>query len=582
MRSKAILKTISPYLIAIALMLLPRIFGLDSFVATDEGAWFIRSANFYYALGQREFAETYQNISIAAFTMWINALAFLIKFPQYRGLGQGYLDLYDPAWDQIFLDNQIRELSVLTTGRILMVVAMTIVGLFIFWYLKRTLGTITALFSFAVLSLDPFYLALSRTSHLDAPQAAFMILSILAYHSYLSAGKKWFDLIISGSAGGLSLLSKLTGAMVIPAILGVGAIQMISRLRMATARIGKRFRLEAHFQLKTFVIWLLIFVLVFIIGWPAMWSHPLGTVDKMVFKTAEFVEEDQPINLDAGKVEGDGSGVPFLVGMARKIWDNLVDYLESYLWRTTPVVLLGLLLAFFGFWRKWDLFESRAVRSLVTVLVFTGLYVLIVMSIPDKRSEKYIIPMHMVLDILAGIGWVAGFSFFVEQTLTRNRKRVFYAALMMILFSQAMLALGHFPYYFSYYNPILGGSKRASEERFVGVGEGLDQAAKYLNQLPGAKNLQVLSWYGKGPFSFFFEGQTATIFTGAQWNERFIEKLRSTDYLVVYTNQWYRRIPPELFDKLNGVEPIQRVWIDGIEYARIYDPDDIPLEKEPD
>ena len=125
---------------------------------------------------------------------------------------------------------------------------------------------------------------------------------------------------------------------------------------------------------------------------------------------------------------------------------------------------------------------------------------------------------------------------------------------------------------------MLGGSKRAGEIRFVGVGEGLDQAARFLNQMPDAENLRVYSWYGKGPFSYFFKGETATIPTGITWSEGFIHKLLSSDYLVVYTNQWYRQIPPELFDILEGVEPFHRVWIEEIEYTRIYKVEDIPLE----
>jgi len=57
-----------------------------------------------------------------------------------------------------------------------------------------------------------------------------------------------------------------------------------------------------------------------------------------------------------------------------------------------------------------------------------------------------------------------------------------------ILFIQALSALQTFPYFFSYYNPLAGGSSRAPQVMMIGWGEGMDQAARYLNQKPDAEN----------------------------------------------------------------------------------------------
>jgi hypothetical protein len=42
-------------------MILPRTLDLTRYTTIDEGLWLYRSANFYYALGQREFEYTYQS-----------------------------------------------------------------------------------------------------------------------------------------------------------------------------------------------------------------------------------------------------------------------------------------------------------------------------------------------------------------------------------------------------------------------------------------------------------------------------------------------------------------------------------------
>jgi hypothetical protein len=45
-------------------------------------------------------------------------------------------------------------------------------------------------------------------------------------------------------------------------------------------------------------------------------------------------------------------------------------------------------------------------------------------------------------------------------------------------------ALWTFPYYLSYYNPLMGGPRKAPQVMQIGWGEGLDQAGRYLDRNP--------------------------------------------------------------------------------------------------
>jgi hypothetical protein len=104
----------------------------------------------------------------------------------------------------------------------------------------------------------------------------------------------------------------------------------------------------------------------------------------------------------------------------------------------------------------------------------------------------------------------------------------------------------------------------------VGWGEGLDQAAQYLNEKPDAKRLHVMSWYPIGSFSYYFKGHTEYmtspyVVTDSMWNE-----FLSSDYAVIYVNQWQRNLHNKILDYLSQQEPEKRIWIDGIEYVRIY------------
>jgi len=123
-----------------------------------------------------------------------------------------------------------------------------------------------------------------------------------------------------------------------------------------------------------------------------------------------------------------------------------------------------------------------------------------------------------------------------------------------------------FPYYFNYYNPLVGGASRAPQVMMIGWGEGLDQAARYLNTQPNAAKLKVASWYPDGPFSYLFVGETSLkdLPTSAK-------DLPKVDYLVLYTHQWQRQLPSQEFlADFENITPEKVVTIGNLEYARIY------------
>ena len=138
-----------------------------------------------------------------------------------------------------------------------------------------------------------------------------------------------------------------------------------------------------------------------------------------------------------------------------------------------------------------------------------------------------------------------------------------------IFILQAANSLRIFPNMLAYYNPLMGGSRKAADVMQIGWGEGLDLAALYLNQKTNAENLIVTSWYGNGPFSFFFKGElfdiTDNTLTKNNW-----ENINSSDYIVTYIHQWQRNMPEDLLSELANQEPEHTIWINGIEYARIY------------
>jgi hypothetical protein len=122
-------------------------------------------------------------------------------------------------------------------------------------------------------------------------------------------------------------------------------------------------------------------------------------------------------------------------------------------------------------------------------------------------------------------------------------------------------SLPYAPYYFSYYDPLLLGWRWAPQAMLVGWGEGLGDAARYLNRQPGAAQATVAAWYD-WTFAPFFVGQTLPLSS---------ENAMRADYTVFYINQVQRNIPdPNLITYFQRRKPDHVVQLNGVDYAWIY------------
>src|SRR5574338_1086171 len=107
------------------LILVPRLPGLGSFATLDEPAWLTMGANFYYALGQREFEKTVYEYQPAVTTMWVVTAGMLLYYPEYRGQGQGYLDYEKETLDAFMAAQGKESLELLRISRLIQVLIIT-------------------------------------------------------------------------------------------------------------------------------------------------------------------------------------------------------------------------------------------------------------------------------------------------------------------------------------------------------------------------------------------------------------------------------------------------------------------------
>lgn len=563
------LKILSLIVLLIALVI-PRAFELGRFVAIDEVNWLHRSATFYDAIMKKKWEETYVKEHPGVITAWVGALAFRLAAPDYRADLDKMKTSYTAFESRLVRVFNLNPIYILALSRVIMITLLISLLLLCYFYAQRLFGIMPSLMGFLIIALDPFFIALTRMNHLDAPQAIFMFLSILAFLTYLFRGKRGFDLVVSGAAGGLAFLSKLPGIFIVPTI-GVVSIWDYFKTKFYGKRLNSNLASKSFWKMvQSLVIWALVFIVVYVAFWPAMWVQPMETVKKVFDQSygyaSTIVEETR---------SDDEVNPKWLV---RRSLSFYLRYPDSYLWRTTPVVLIGLLLLLYAFISRNDVVNDETFRrSVIGLLIFVIVYT-VGMTLPSKSSEKYYAPVHIVMGLLAGLGWYST-SHILSKRLRRFQGKYLPAAILfLVIFIQCIWVFRSFPYFYTFYNPLLGGLQKAAQTRLVGVGEGLDQAGLYLLSKPNSSQLQVMSWFGTGPLSYYFDGEVTPLFiANSAWTPEFVQKLSEMDYLVIYINQKNRNQPPELFKLLAGIEPEHTITISGAEYAWIYKVSDIPL-----
>lgn len=570
-RSNRLIMQVISLVILVAALVIPRAFALGHFVAIDEVNWLHRSATFYDAVVRNRWSHTLVSTSPGIITSWVGALAIRVAAPDYRVTSETMVTSYTAFEKKLAKVVSWKPIYILALARAIMISFLIILLLICYFYAQRLFGLLPSLVGFLIIALDPFLIALTRMNHLDAPQAVFMVLSLLSFLSYLYRGRGWFDLIVSGAGGGLAFLSKLPGILIMPMI---GLLSIGDYIR--TKSSGEPGAIKPiRKMLQSLLVWGLVFILAYVAFWPAMWVQPLKTTLTIFEQTYSYSSTIVQEDLSNLEMEINPYAIP------DRSLNHYLRYPESYLWRTTPVVLVGLLLLFYAYITKKDLFNDETVRrSILGILLFVVVYT-VGMTLPAKSSEKYYAPVHIVMCLLAGLGWYS-FSSMLSVRFNRIRKEYVQAAiLIVVLLFQSFWVYRSFPYYFTYYNPMLGGLQRAAQIKFigvgefVGVGEGLDQAGLYLQQKPDSSKLHVMSWYGIGPLSYYFDGEVEPLYIGnSYWAPDFIDRLRAMDYLVVYIHTFR---PRELLDLLEDVEPEYTVTISGVEYAWIYKVSDISL-----
>lgn len=552
-------------LLLLVILFLSRLPGLKSFVAVDEPAWLTRGANFYYALAHGEFENTIYEYHPSVTTMWFVAAATFLDFPEYRGLGQGYFDVDKEKFDPFLLEHDRDPLQLLYLGRLFQVIVIVLALLFIYYFLSLLFGDWNAFLAVGLAASAPYFLGHSRALSHEGMVAAFVLASITGLMAYLEVERKWIYLFVSAAFAALAQLTKSSAIAMMPL---VGLMLLISMFFMYK-QVGLKKSFLNH--CKIFGLWMLQLGIVYFLVWPGMWVAP-GKMLYEVYGNA-FGYAFQGARLDViQELEPSQFHLDAMGGMVLQFFENLI-------WRSTPLMWLGMVVSLiFVFTRNNIQIDGHLKRFFLYLFLLSLTFIFLFSSVQGRNSAHYIMTSHVSMDLIASFGWCILFAWLGSRWKLFDQTRVKIICAALLLSVQLLSAMPFYPYYYNYINPVM--VKLTGQTPLSDYGEGFEKAALYLSQKPNASTLKVLSFRGRGPFSYFFPGQTILLnplFVEEPGMSSLQERLAGADYLVINAAFGPRTARTQVFvDALNTATPEYEIKVHGVYTIYIYKVSDLP------
>jgi hypothetical protein len=506
--------------------------------------WYPRSVRFWEALAQGNLGHTYQRYHPGVTTMWIAGLGQRV-YALTRGWSTQ--ELLDPPDGPLGPQSPparaaVAALSIVVSGCIVLICVL----------LHRLIGQRAAFAAGFLLALDPFFITHSKIIHLDALMSSFMLLSVLFLIGFLRVNKTVW-LAASGAFAGLAFLTKSSSGFLAPYAVLVMLLDLLFKERGDSS-----WRRRAWRAIRNLTLWGLVAACVFFLLWPAMWVKPgemLGRIAKNALKHAE--EPHDRAAFFAGRLVDDPGPLYYPAVLA---------------WKTTLVTLPSIVAAIVFLVRHR---REKSTSPLWYVLIY-ALGFLLVMTIGAKKLARYMVPVLVALDVLAGWGLVQAAAAAQRVKWLKKPNWMPTALVVFALVGQGILVLRHHPYYGTHHNLLLGGSRVAQHVLHTGdQGEGLDLAARFLNSYPGAERMEVgVQNMANLMFTSNFIGRTRPIDRPVDYRVFFINDMQREFLIGLWEDSW---------ETCQQTGPLWSVAFDGVPYVWIcpnypYDPQAFDIE----
>jgi 4-amino-4-deoxy-L-arabinose transferase-like glycosyltransferase len=550
-----LVRTWGPLVAVLSFTVWVRIFQLGVFYGRDELVIWRWSDEFFTALWHGNLANSVADSNYPGITIfWLQSLYNYLKYG-FLWLASGHA----PVLDAIV--GVPRSLPHLAERRLVMGLATSAQVWGVYLLATKAYNRRLALLATFLVASDPFFLAESRVLRAEALAAGFMILSILAWLVYVREGR-WRYLALSGIMAGWAILTKVSSGFL---VLIVGLLLLLDLLFGHSGTWRTRLKLN----LGRGVAWGSLTIASFWLSWPTLWVNPGPPLDTIIGRGIAQASRSSVWHGDvffAGRLIPDDPGLFF--------------YPLVIAFRSTPLVWLGGGLALILLGRS--LFKNGQLKltmgqvanvfpperwswpviSIGTWLVYIGV-MFIGLSLTLSKVDRYLLPIFLALDIFAALGLVGLFDWIKSRA--GYARGIAYSFVLAIGAVQLALVLPAYPYFYSYWNPLLGGGAVAAETLPVGSGEGLDKAIDVLNQFSNAEHLTLICGASRSWCEGAFKGTTWSydVLNTGDWMQ--------ADYVLLYIS-WLQRqsYPQEVVDYLSSQYLVYPVELGGAAYAWLY------------
>jgi 4-amino-4-deoxy-L-arabinose transferase-like glycosyltransferase len=559
-------------------------FGLihiTKFAAVDEPLWYNnRISKYWKNIGERDWKRTSMSDKPGITLAWAAGPGLWFKTPkEYRSIQ------YE---GKEFSANQNSIENFYLAFRLPLLIIITLLLPFFYFFIERLLGKTTALFSYAFLVTSPILIGISKIINPDSLLWIFAPLSILSYFLFLN--KRFFRyLILSGVLLGLALLTKYVANILLIFFIGLIFLEYLYHRR--EHELFKTFLRRSFLELGILIYAALA---TFYLLFPAVWIKPTKLLTATIYSQAfekvtplllmllAFIFIDQLANraritnatiiffdrfkhlitLSIASLFLISLLITLFIVLRGMVPYDFVELLNSpkhisdrsnfigvfltnfypFIFGVSPLVLFLILIAPFTILRR-SLRTYPSGRVVLYLLIFTLLYYLGATVNDVAMITRYQIILFPVAALFAGISLAWLFSLLRTHFSFHSPSASFVVTACILIIGSATLFATPFP--LSYASSLL---PKAYHTDVKGMGAGSYEAAQYLNTLPNAKQLFI--WTDKDGVCKFFIGKCN--------RGRNYQALRrdGLDYVVVSSdrkNRMDRMMSPEITAQKPGL-----------------------------
>lgn len=416
---------------------------------TDSFKWKQRIYDFGTGVFTLDFQKTNQKYHPGVTLLWVGTIA--VKF---HTLVNDYISPNPSS------ENSVDYMFSLNYYQILFVVIFcAFLYFFLYLLISKLWGELKSLVVLAVIALEPFFMGLTTTLHLDGILSILMINCLVSFYLFLSKDNKKY-LYLSAVFMGLALLTKTTALLLLPILVVVYIFtrhrfrelpllnslwalnltsnpnKILTTLKSFFTSLPKMLAAKNFFKIIfsrglpfyknfifTFFIFSLISCLVYFLLWPSMWQFPIDTINT-VYKGVTVGTDDHS-QIFFGQLVSD---------------PGPLYYLLVFITKTPVYIFLAVLLALYI-----QLNTTYKKYTFEIFILMSSILFLIEISIPSKKLDRYILPTMLLVSV-----W--SLSYLYDR----------YKKLVYSFFIINLLVIFYLRYdFFSYFNPLIGDNRFA-------------------------------------------------------------------------------------------------------------------------